>query len=122
MKEISIKQLIASEICLTLGMGLMPTRWGDSFGSLLLGVSTLIMTKRADRSRPVGLREAAGIFVMLLVFAALLIAAIHFTPDGALAPVERLFRNPVFLLPLWLLSTWFYYRIWKHANAAADAA
>jgi hypothetical protein len=124
MKQISAKQFVASEILLTLGMGLMLCSSDLAFdlGAPFICASGIILMTPAERSRPLGRSDAVWIVAALFAMAVFGIAATHFLSDATGARVARILRHPAFLLPTCILITWRTYRQWRHANSTTTVA
>jgi hypothetical protein len=90
-----------------------------SNGWLCFTFLPLLTTSRAEFTKPVSNREAAAIIGGLLIVVLMGICCKHFVPASLTA--ERVVHHPAFVLPVYGLTMWGLYGVYRKQKTEATA-
>ncbi|MCX6895665.1 MAG: hypothetical protein NTZ16_09255 [Verrucomicrobia bacterium] len=94
---------------------------GLSGGGILMSMIVLFVTPRSEFIRPLPQREIWSTFGLLAAFVAVCVAWKHLVSGSASEAIERFFRHPAVVVPLWLIMLWLLYRCWRRQKKDAEA-
>jgi len=117
MNKLSTPRFVVSAILMSLGWWSL--LWID-LACLFFFAAWFVVTPREQLHQAVSPRELLWIMLILVAFIALAVASKIFVPESADRALERIMKNPVVIIPLWLLCLWLAYRNWRRRghNAA----
>jgi hypothetical protein len=124
MRRITANQFGWSTAFLTLGcvLWLLP---GDVWLNCAPGclvVSTLIVMSREERTRPLPIRHAVGMFAALALVIGAVVLSHRVIPAQWGKPVLRILRDPALVVPVWTTMILLSYRQRRHGKVETHAA
>jgi hypothetical protein len=86
---------------------------GRSGFGMYIGLATIFYMPRSELYDSVPRRELWTLLGVLVLFVAACVALKFLVPNSTAKSVERVFRHPVIVLPMWILMMWGLHRHWK---------
>jgi hypothetical protein len=107
----STKRFVTSAILMSLGW--LSFLWMDTLPLLLFFSAWLVAVPHEQLHRVVPRRELLWMACVLVAFVAAIVASKILVPQSADRALERFFRHPAVIIPLWLLCLWLGFRGWR---------
>lgn len=118
MKILRIIQFAASAVLVSIGCGLLLSDVPTGFATICFCLSSFILLRRTEMSRPLparGLWIAVGV---LAVFVAFIVLANHFIPRSSSEPF---IRQPVVIGGFWAMAMALLFWHWSRERRLSDA-
>jgi hypothetical protein len=118
MKTSRIIQFVVAAVLFSIGCVALLAHTLFVLSNLCFVLPGLILMPRSELSRPVPRRELFGVFVALLILAAVILCLKLLIPNSV---GERIVCHPAFVIPLWILMMSSLIWRWRKERRLADA-
>jgi len=119
MKNIVIFRFVVAAMVVSLGCYALLAHWSGA--GIFFSFLPVLTMSRSEMTKPIPSREILVMSIVVIVFVLLVVACKWLVPATVAAVIERVFRNPAFVLPFGLFLFWSLYRSYQRQKGQADA-
>jgi hypothetical protein len=123
-KQRAMKRAFIIRFSLTalfISIGCLLLMAGFSGVGMCFGLATIFFMPRSELYGPIPRRELWTFLGFVVLFVAVIVVCKILVPSTAAISVERVFRHPAIVFPMWLLMLWGLHRHWQKQKLESES-